>query len=120
MYRLCRFFPTAVYLSTSKLAVAAVGNLSFAMALCMYNLVIKVHAALHSCCICRCEPTFQHGPHYLLAQMAPILAQQLLCANSAAHHVQQWHLARPYVIGSLMHAFLLFPSISYSRRMGEA
>lgn len=38
----CRFFPTAVYLSTSKLAVAAVGNLSFAMALCMYNLVIKV------------------------------------------------------------------------------
>jgi hypothetical protein len=39
---LCRFFPTTVYLSTSKLAVAAVGNLSFAMALCMYNLVIKV------------------------------------------------------------------------------
>eukprot|EP00879_Flechtneria_rotunda_P028227 GHRR01030317.1.p1 GENE.GHRR01030317.1~~GHRR01030317.1.p1 ORF type:complete len:814 (+),score=384.97 GHRR01030317.1:119-2560(+) len=31
-----------MYLSTSKLAVAAVGNLSFAMALCMYNLVIKV------------------------------------------------------------------------------
>lgn len=37
-----QFFPTAVYLSTSKLAVAAVGNLSFAMALAMYNLVIKV------------------------------------------------------------------------------
>jgi hypothetical protein len=31
-----------MYLSTSKLAVAAVGNLSFAVALCMYNLVIKV------------------------------------------------------------------------------
>jgi hypothetical protein len=38
----CRFFPAAMYLSTSKLAVAAVGNLSFAVALCMYNLVIKV------------------------------------------------------------------------------
>jgi hypothetical protein len=37
-----RFFPATVYLSTSKLAVATVGNLSFAMALCMYNLVIKV------------------------------------------------------------------------------
>jgi hypothetical protein len=34
-----------MYLSTSKLAVAAVGNLSFAVALCMYNLVIKVCAA---------------------------------------------------------------------------
>ena len=44
-FHTCRFFPTAVYLSTSKLAVAAVGNLSFAMALCMYNLVIKVNAA---------------------------------------------------------------------------
>eukprot|EP00775_Hariotina_reticulata_P002990 gene2990-3273_t len=37
-----QFFPATVYLSTSKLAVATVGNLSFAMALCMYNLVIKV------------------------------------------------------------------------------
>ncbi|WIA09744.1 hypothetical protein OEZ85_009123 [Tetradesmus obliquus] len=37
-----QFFPAAMYLSTSKLAVAAVGNLSFAVALCMYNLVIKV------------------------------------------------------------------------------
>jgi E3 ubiquitin-protein ligase synoviolin len=36
------FFPAALYLSTSKLAVAAVGNLSFAAALCLYNLVIKV------------------------------------------------------------------------------
>jgi hypothetical protein len=43
--RSCRFFPAAMYLSTSKLAVAAVGNLSFAVALCMYNLVIKVCAA---------------------------------------------------------------------------
>jgi hypothetical protein len=31
-----------VYLSTSKLAVATVGNFSFAMALCMYKLVIWV------------------------------------------------------------------------------
>lgn len=36
------FFPATLYLSTSKLAVAVVGNLSFATALCMYNLVIKV------------------------------------------------------------------------------
>lgn len=38
-----QFFPATVALSTSKLAVATVGNLSFAMALCMYNLVIKVN-----------------------------------------------------------------------------
>lgn len=38
------FFPATLYLSTSKLAVAVVGNLSFASALCMYNLVIKVRA----------------------------------------------------------------------------
>ncbi|KIY93388.1 E3 ubiquitin-protein ligase synoviolin [Monoraphidium neglectum] len=36
------FFPATLYLSTSKLAVAVVGNLSFATALCLYNLVIKV------------------------------------------------------------------------------
>jgi hypothetical protein len=42
-----RFFPATVYLSTSKLAVAAVGNLSFAVALCMYNVIIKV-------CVCGC------------------------------------------------------------------
>jgi len=36
------FFPATMYLSTSKLAVAAVGNLSFATALCVYNLVLKV------------------------------------------------------------------------------
>lgn len=36
------FFPAALYLSTSKLAVAAVGNLGFAGALCAYSLVIKV------------------------------------------------------------------------------
>lgn len=38
-----------MYLSTSKLAVAAVGNLSFAVALCMYNLVIKVCCISSSC-----------------------------------------------------------------------
>ena len=43
------FFPATLYLSTSKLAVAVVGNLSFATALCLYNLVIKVPLGpLHS------------------------------------------------------------------------
>lgn len=47
------FFPAALYLSTSKLAVAVVGNLGFAAALCMYNLVIKVRwrrGAVRSLC----------------------------------------------------------------------
>eukprot|EP00877_Chromochloris_zofingiensis_P001514 jgi/Chrzof1/11363/Cz05g34030.t1 len=39
---LSSFFPATLYLSTSKLAVAAVGNLTFAAALCMYNIIIKV------------------------------------------------------------------------------
>ena len=38
----CRFFPSVHYLSTSKMAIAAIGNLAFALALCMYHLITKV------------------------------------------------------------------------------
>lgn len=87
---LCRFFPTAVYLSTSKLAVAAVGNLSFAMALCMYNLVIKVGAALLSCSVCYLMSAFQFVLHHLLPQMlwvylgSSCFGPALLSLNSTA------------------------------------
>jgi hypothetical protein len=63
IHTLCRFFPTAVYLSTSKLAVAAVGNLSFAMALAMYNLVIKV-----SCCSRPLHKLLTHSCNHALSQ----------------------------------------------------
>jgi hypothetical protein len=53
-----------VYLSTSKLAVAAVGNLSFAMALAMYNLVIKV-------CMQQQDHHYQQQQEELPAQHAP-------------------------------------------------
>ena len=38
----CRFFPSVHYLSTSKMAIAVIGNLAFALALCMYHLITKV------------------------------------------------------------------------------
>ena len=38
----CRFFPAVVYLASSKIAIAALGNLAFALALCTYKVVIKV------------------------------------------------------------------------------
>lgn len=37
-----RFFPAVYYLSTSKIAIAVLGNLAFAMALTLYNLTTKV------------------------------------------------------------------------------
>ncbi|GAX73837.1 hypothetical protein CEUSTIGMA_g1287.t1 [Chlamydomonas eustigma] len=37
-----QFYPATVYLSTSKIAVAVLGNLCFAAALCLYKLVIQV------------------------------------------------------------------------------
>lgn len=42
----CRFFPSMVYLSTSKIAIAALSNFAFAMMLCVYNWVTKV-CSLH-------------------------------------------------------------------------
>lgn len=38
------FYPATLYLSTSKVAVAAMGNLAFALALCTHKLVMKVSA----------------------------------------------------------------------------
>ncbi len=36
------FYPATLQLSTSKLAIAALGNLAFAMALVAYRITIKV------------------------------------------------------------------------------
>ena len=44
----CRFFPALQYLSTSKIAIAVAGNFAFAMALCLYQVMVKVRRAL--CC----------------------------------------------------------------------
>ena len=38
----CRFFPSVYYLSTSKVAIAVLGNLAFALALALYNVTTKV------------------------------------------------------------------------------
>ena len=38
----CRFFPSVYYLSTSKIAIAVLGNFAFAAALCFYFLLTKV------------------------------------------------------------------------------
>ena len=38
----CRFFPSVYYLSTSKIAIAVLGNFAFAAALCLYFLLTKV------------------------------------------------------------------------------
>ena len=43
----CRFFPSVYYLSTSKVAIAVLGNFAFAVALCTYFLLTKVPS--HSC-----------------------------------------------------------------------
>ena len=43
---LCRFFPSVYYLSTSKVAIAVLGNFAFAVALCTYFLMTKVSATL--------------------------------------------------------------------------
>ena len=42
-----RFFPSVYYLSTSKVAIAVLGNFAFAVALCTYFLLTKVPS--HSC-----------------------------------------------------------------------
>ena len=48
-----RFFPSVVYLATSKVAVATLGNLAFALALLVYHGIVKVLLAelssLRSC-----------------------------------------------------------------------
>lgn len=41
-----RFFPSVYYLSTSKVAIAVLGNMAFALALTLYNLTTKVGCAL--------------------------------------------------------------------------
>lgn len=38
----CRFFPSVYYLSTSKIAIAVLGNFAFAATLCVYFLLTKV------------------------------------------------------------------------------
>jgi hypothetical protein len=40
----CRFFPSVYYLSTSKIAIAVLGNFAFAAALCLYFLLTKVRS----------------------------------------------------------------------------
>lgn len=45
----CRFFPSVFYLSTSKVAIAVLGNMAFALALTLYNLTTKV--CRHSNCV---------------------------------------------------------------------
>ena len=44
----CRFFPSVVYLATSKIAVATLGNLAFALALLVYHAVVKVTPVPHT------------------------------------------------------------------------
>ena len=41
-----RFFPSVYYLSTSKVAIAVLGNFAFAVALCTYFLLTKVPRSL--------------------------------------------------------------------------
>ena len=48
----CRFFPAVYYLSTSKIAIAVLGNLAFAMALTLYNLTTKVGICGQGCHAC--------------------------------------------------------------------
>lgn len=45
-----RFFPAVFYLSTSKVAIAVLGNLAFAMALTLYNLTTKVGCGCSALC----------------------------------------------------------------------
>lgn len=40
--RMHRFFPAVFYMATSKLSMAVMGNMSFAMALLFYRLIVKV------------------------------------------------------------------------------
>lgn len=37
-----RFYPSMQYLTSSKLAIAVMGNMGFALSLCMYRLLTKV------------------------------------------------------------------------------
>jgi hypothetical protein len=39
---LARFYPSMQYLTSSKLSIAVMGNLGFAMALCLYRVLTKV------------------------------------------------------------------------------
>ena len=48
----CRFFPAVYYLSTSKIAIAVLGNLAFATALTLYNLTTKVSICGQGCHAC--------------------------------------------------------------------
>ena len=59
----CSFFPATLYLSTSKVAVAALGNLAFVTALLLHRAIIKVqqhrsadlrdpHHISHTSCSC--------------------------------------------------------------------
>ena len=57
--RLRRFFPSVVYLATSKVAVATLGNLAFAMALLLYHAIVKVPPAdCASCAACSCATSW--------------------------------------------------------------
>jgi hypothetical protein len=73
-----------VYLSTSKLAVAAVGNLSFAMALAMYNLVIKV-----SCCSRPLHKLLTHSCNHAPSQFLWLAGLLLARYKSARVGVQE-------------------------------
>lgn len=41
-YSTSRFFPAVFYMATSKLSMAVMGNMSFAMALLVYRIIVKV------------------------------------------------------------------------------
>lgn len=38
----CRFFPAVFYMATSKLSMAVMGNMSFALTLLVYRIIVKV------------------------------------------------------------------------------
>ena len=46
LHTTCRFFSAVFYLSSNKIAIAVLGNLAFALALCLYHLVTKARTHL--------------------------------------------------------------------------
>ena len=82
MISMCRFFPSVVYLATSKVAVAVLGNLAFALALLTYHGIVKVRArafaqysrqslarSLHQIHACLDPPLVACFPHVLVGSM---------------------------------------------------
>lgn len=51
-----------MYLSSSKIAVAVGGNFAFAMALCLYKVMVKVRSCISSCLASSHSLTDDEGP----------------------------------------------------------